>query len=63
LNPGIPYENRGPVALWVKGAVISAIYEIRPLAEVEAVETIVVWIDDGWLGGGKPPIMASIEER
>jgi hypothetical protein len=40
-KPGIPYENGGPVALWVNGAVIAAIDGIRPLPEVEAVETIV----------------------
>jgi hypothetical protein len=57
LNPSILYENRGPVALWVKGAVISSIDRIRPFPEVEAVETIVAQIDDSWLGGGTPPVV------
>ena len=38
---GIPYENGGPVALWVKGAVITSIDRIKPLLEVEAVDTMV----------------------
>jgi hypothetical protein len=51
----------GPVALWVNGAVIAAIDGIRPLPEVEAVETMVVWTDEGGLGGGMPPIVVVIE--
>jgi hypothetical protein len=58
---GIPYENGGPVALCVNGAVIAAIDGIRPLPEVEVVETIVVWTDEGGLGGGMPPVVAVIE--
>jgi hypothetical protein len=61
-KPGIPYENGGPVTLWVKGAVITAIDEIRPLPEVEAVKTIVAWTNDGWLGGEIPPIVTVVEE-
>jgi hypothetical protein len=62
LKPGIPYENRGLVALWVKGAVIAAIETIRLLPEVEAVETIMFWTDDGWLGGKKTPVVTVVEE-
>jgi hypothetical protein len=54
-------RNGGPVALWVKGAVIATIDGIRPLPEVEAVETMVVQTDDGWLGGGKPPVVTVVE--
>jgi hypothetical protein len=39
---GIPYENGGPVTLCVNEAMISTIDGIRPLLEVEAVETMVV---------------------
>lgn len=60
-KPGIPYENGGLVALWVNGAVIAAIDGIRPLPEVEAVETIVVRTDDGWLGGGTSPVVIVVE--
>jgi hypothetical protein len=55
LKLGIPYENGGPVALWVKGAVITIIEGIRPFPKVEAVETMVVLTDDDLLGGGKTP--------
>jgi hypothetical protein len=41
LKLGIPYENGGPVALCVSGAVIISMDEIKPLPEVEAVETMV----------------------
>ena len=43
------YENRGPVALCVKGVVSAAIDGIRPLLEVEAVDTMVASIDNGGL--------------
>jgi hypothetical protein len=45
----------------VKGAVIVAIDGIRPLPEVEVVETIVAQTDDGWLGGGTPPVVTVVE--
>jgi hypothetical protein len=61
-KPGIPYENRGDVTLWVNGAVITAIDKIRPFPEVEGFETIVAWTNDGWLGGGIPLVMIVIEE-
>jgi hypothetical protein len=35
---GIPYENGGPVALCVKGAVVVAKDRIEPLLEVKAVK-------------------------
>jgi hypothetical protein len=55
------YENVGFVVLWVKGVAIAAIDRIVPLAEVEAVETIVVQTRDDWLGGGKPPVVKVVE--
>jgi hypothetical protein len=61
-KPGIPYENGGPIALWVNGVVIVAIDRIRPLPEVEAVENIVAQIDDGWLGGKKTPVVRVVDE-
>jgi len=39
---GIPYENGGPIILCVNGAVLTAEDDIRPLPEVEVVETMVV---------------------
>jgi hypothetical protein len=61
LKLGIPYENGGFVALWVNEVVIAVIDRIRPLPEVEVVDTIVVWTGDGWLGGGTPPVVTVIE--
>jgi hypothetical protein len=60
-KPGIPYENGGPVALYVNGAMIVAIDEIRPLPEVEAVDTIVVWTCKGELGDKMPPVVVVVE--
>jgi hypothetical protein len=61
LKLGIPYENKGFVALWVKGAVIAAIDGIIPLPEVEAVKTMVLQTGDSWLGGRTPPVVIVIE--
>jgi hypothetical protein len=61
LKPGIPYENGGPIALLVNGSMIAAIDKIRPLPEVEAVDTIVVWTGDGWLGGRKTLVVTTVE--
>jgi hypothetical protein len=47
---GIPYENRGPVALGVKGGVATAIDGVGPLCDVVAAETMVAWNDDDKLG-------------
>jgi hypothetical protein len=58
---GIPYENGGPIALCVNDAVITAMDGIRPLPEVEVVETIVAWTCEGELGGGTPPVVAVVE--
>jgi hypothetical protein len=44
----------------VKGAVATAKDGIRPLLEVEAVETMVAWIDDDGLGSGIPPVVTSV---
>jgi hypothetical protein len=60
-KPGIPYENGGPVALWVNGVVITAIDKIGPFPKVEVVKTIVVWTNDGWLGGETPPVVTTVE--
>jgi hypothetical protein len=54
------YENGGPVTLGVKGDVAAAIDGIRPLCEVEAVETMVAQTDDGGLGGGKSPMVTTV---
>jgi hypothetical protein len=32
------------------------------LPEVEAVETMVARTDDGWLGGGTPPVVTVVKE-
>jgi hypothetical protein len=61
-KPGIPYENRGPVALWVKGVVIAAIERITPFPKVEAVEAIVAQTGDDWLGGRTRLVVTSVEE-
>jgi hypothetical protein len=50
LKPGIPYENRGLVALLLKGSVIGIIEGIIPLPELEVVDTIMVEVGDGWFG-------------
>jgi hypothetical protein len=60
-KPCIPYENGGPVALYVNKVVIATIDEIRPLLEVEAVKTIVVQTCEGELGGETPPIVAVVQ--
>jgi hypothetical protein len=60
-NLSIPYENGGPIALCVNGAVISTIEKIIPLPKVDVVETMVVWTDDGGLGGGMPHVVAVVE--
>jgi hypothetical protein len=39
---GIPYENGGPVALYINGVVVFTVDDIRPLLEVEGVETTMV---------------------
>jgi hypothetical protein len=58
---GIPYENGGLITLCVNGAVVTAIDGIRPLPEVEVVETMVVWTDEGGLGGRMPLMVAVVE--
>jgi hypothetical protein len=45
----------GSIALWVKGAVITAIDRIGPFPEVEVVETIVVWTDERLVRRQKTP--------
>jgi hypothetical protein len=61
---GIPYENRGPVTLGVKGGVAAAIDGDRPLCDVVAVETVVAQTDDGKLGHASPVVttVMGIEE-
>jgi hypothetical protein len=44
----------------VKGVVIVAIDGIRPLCEVEEVETMVAWTSEGGLGGGNSPMVTTI---
>jgi hypothetical protein len=47
---GIPYENREPVALSVKGVVAAAIDGIGPLCDVVAAKTMVARTEDNKLG-------------
>jgi hypothetical protein len=47
---GIPYENRGPIALGVKGGVATAIDGDLSLCDVVVVETVVAQTNDGMLG-------------
>jgi hypothetical protein len=53
---GIPYENRGPVALGVKGGVAAAIDGDSPLCDIVAVETVVARTNDGKLGDASPVV-------
>jgi hypothetical protein len=53
---GRPYENGGPVALGVKGVVVTAIDGIDPLCDVVAAETMVARTDDGKLGDDSPMV-------
>ena len=54
---GIPYENRGPVALGVKGCVAAAIDGVIPLCDVVAAETMVAQtVDKGKLGDASPVV-------
>jgi hypothetical protein len=53
---GISYENRGPVALGVKGFVAAVIDGIDPLCNVVATKTIVARTDEGKLGDASPVV-------
>ena len=44
----------------MKGTVVTAKEGIRPLLEVEEIETVVARTDDGGLGGGTPPVVTVI---
>jgi hypothetical protein len=44
----------------VKGVVVTAIDGIRPLLEVEVVDTMVSQTGDGGLGGGKSPVVTTV---
>jgi hypothetical protein len=57
---GIPYENRGPVALGGIGVVATTRDWIRPLCDVEAVNTMVAQNGDGGLGGGNSHVVTTI---
>jgi hypothetical protein len=61
---GIPYENRGPVALGVKGGVAATIDGDGPLCDVVAAETVVARTVDGMLGYASPVVttMMGIKE-
>ena len=41
---------------------IAAIDGIRPLPEVEVVEAMVFHTNEGWLGGGTPPVVTFVKE-
>jgi hypothetical protein len=56
----ISYENEGPVTLGVKGVVAAVIDGIRPLCELEVVETMVPWTGDGGLGGGNSFVVTTV---
>jgi hypothetical protein len=53
---GIPYENRGSVALRVKGFVVAAIDGIGPLCDVVVAETMVAQTNDDKLGDASPMV-------
>ena len=53
---GIPYENRGPVTLGVKGVVDVVIDGVGPLCDVVVAETMVARTDDGNLGDASPVV-------
>ena len=57
---GILYKNRGPVALGVKGVVATARDGIKPLCDVEAVETMVAQTSDSVLGGGNSSVVKTV---
>jgi hypothetical protein len=44
----------------VKGVVAATIDGIRPLCEVEVVETMVARTSDGGLGGGNSPVVTTV---
>jgi hypothetical protein len=44
----------------VEGVVAATKDRIKPLFEVEAVETMVARIDDSGLGGGTPPVVTTV---
>jgi hypothetical protein len=58
---GILYENGGPFTLYVNEVVIAAIEKIRPLLEVEVVDTIIVQVDEGGFGGETSPVVAVVK--
>jgi hypothetical protein len=64
LKLGIPYENGGPIALGVKGGVVTAIDGDGPLYDVVAAETMVARTDDSKLGDASPMVttVMGIEE-
>jgi hypothetical protein len=53
---GIPYENREPVALGVRGFVAAVIDGVGPLCDVVAAETVVARADDNKLGDASPVV-------
>jgi hypothetical protein len=57
---GIPYENIGPVSLYVKGSVVVTKDGIGPLLKVEAVETMVARTSDDGVGVGTLPVMTTM---
>jgi hypothetical protein len=58
---GIPYKNGGPVALYINSAVISTMDIIRPLLEVEVVDTIMAQTCEGEIGNRMPQVLAFVE--
>jgi hypothetical protein len=52
--------NRGPIALGVKGVVATTKDRVRPICDVEEVNTMVARIGDGGLGGGNSPLVTTI---
>jgi hypothetical protein len=44
----------------VKGVVATTIYGIRPLCEVEVVDTMVAQTGDGGIGGSNSPVVTTI---
>jgi hypothetical protein len=57
---GIPYENRGPVSLGVKGGVATTIDGVSPLCDVVAAETMVAQTADRGKLGEASPVVAMV---
>jgi hypothetical protein len=55
----IPYQNGGLIAICVNGVMVIVKDGIRPLPQLEGVDTTVVQTAEGGLGGRIPPMVVS----